>query len=144
MILRKDLESPWSTGGCLKNMGFSAQDLGEIYVNSGLAGFIAGDRASMDWADNMKVDGFLASLSTFFVLFRGPCRKTGVFSVVEGGCCGKQGRRCGKDMVLRGIVDKRLRKGSFLLRNSGFCAIDHDLSFITLVSINHRKFAVDN
>ena len=55
MMLRKDLEIPWSTGGCLKNLGFSAHDLGEIYVNSGLAGFIAGDRASMDWADNMKV-----------------------------------------------------------------------------------------
>ncbi len=62
MILRKDLESLWSQGGCLKCQGFSAHDLGEIRCISGVAGFIAGDRASMDWGDNMKV--FMRGLAT--------------------------------------------------------------------------------
>lgn len=55
MILRRDLESIWASS-CLLGKGFSVKNISEkIRCVSGIAGFVIGDRASMDWADNWRV-----------------------------------------------------------------------------------------
>ena len=73
----------------------------------------------------------------------GPAEKLASFPWEKEAAAEKWGCLCGKGMALRGLVDKRPRKSSFLLWKSGLWAIYQDLPFITLISINHRKFAVD-